>query len=504
MATSAESGPRTYGNFTPRRTKGLLGLSTVETLAAAIVAVIVLIAIIGNKWIFAGLVLLVGIVAVSLSVIKDKHGMSMRQRIGRRLGWWEDRLIRGRNSYRSGPVSQIPWGETRLPGVLAKSSVAEFHDGLGRPFALVEHTQPKDRAYTVILTSEPIGGSQVDEHQKDLWVARFGQFLAGLCDEPELQMAAITVETTPDTGYRMSRVVHDRMDDNSPEFARRVLEDTVEMSPTGSSVTRAYVALTFSAKTTYGSRMRTRDEVGTAIATKLPGLIEQISQTGAGNAEPLGLQPLCELARCCYDPAVASLFDRAHAEGKVPRLRWQDVGPAATDKSWDYLRHDSAVSRTWSMTVPPRMNIQSSVLRNLLDPKDNLLRKRVTMLYRPISPARSASVVDADLNTARFNSSTKKRSTARDDRQMAAAELIAQEEAEGAGLTNFGMVITATVGSEDELADANAMIENLAAGARIRIRPSYGAQDSAFAVGLPLGIVPWKYLKTAEVIQEHS
>ena len=64
------------------------------------------------------------------------------------------------------------------------------------------------------------------------------------------------------------------------------------------------------------------------------------------------------------------------------------------------------------------------------------------------------------------------------------------EEASGAGLVNFGLLVTATVQAEEDLARARAAVETtLRASARLRLRPVYGAQDSAFAAALPLGIV---------------
>ena len=80
--------------------------------------------------------------------------------------------------------------------------------------------------------------------------------------------------------------------------------------------------------------------------------------------------------------------------------------------------------------------------------------------------------------------------------EQGAAELTAEEEARGAGLVAFGMLVTATVADADLLDDpraavdaARAAVDNLAATARSQLRPVYGSQDSAFAAALPLGIV---------------
>ena len=78
---------------------------------------------------------------------------------------------------------------------------------------------------------------------------------------------------------------------------------------------------------------------------------------------------------------------------------------------------------------------------------------------------------------------------------MRAAAATASEEASGAGLVNFGMLVTATILDRADAPDARAAIDNLASASRLRLRPVYGSQDSAFAAALPLGLVLTKHVK---------
>ena len=87
-------------------------------------------------------------------------------------------------------------------------------------------------------------------------------------------------------------------------------------------------------------------------------------------------------------------------------------------------------------------------------------------------------------------------------RERDSAAATASEEASGAGLVDFGMLVTATVNSQGELPDAAAVVDNLAASARITLRPVYGSQDSAFAAALPLGLVLPKHLKVPAQVRE--
>lgn len=83
-----------------------------------------------------------------------------------------------------------------------------------------------------------------------------------------------------------------------------------------------------------------------------------------------------------------------------------------------------------------------------------------------------------------------------------AAAATASEEASGAGLINFGALVTATVLDAEHELDARAAVDNLAATARLRLRPVYGSQDSAFAAALPLGLVLSKHLRVPSELRE--
>jgi hypothetical protein len=283
----------------------------------------------------------------------------------------------------------------------------------------------------------------------------------------------------------------------------------VDTYPAGSATVTAYVSLTFSTAGRSGGRKRELEDVARDLANRLPGLTAGLNSTGAGAVRPATAQELCEVVRVAYDPSSARVFDEAHAAGETPELRWSDVGPAAAQAGWGWYRHDSAVSVTWSMTEAPRGEVFSSILADLVAPHPDVDRKRVTLLYRPLDAGRAARVVEQDKRTADFRASSSSRPTARTLADQQAAALTAEEEARGAGLIDFGMLVTATVADADLLDDphaaldaARAAIDNLSATARTQLRPVYGSQDSAFAAALPLGIVPSAHVSVPSEFRE--
>jgi len=496
MAARGSERARTYGNWRRPRSAGLgqLGLLGTGILMGGLVVVIITTAVFG---LVAALVLLAALAGFLGSLlVRDRHGKTGMQLVAVRVGWWRARAT-GSHLYRSGPLGQTPWGTFELPGLAAASTLSEGRDSYERPFALLH--VPATGHYTVVLATEPDGASLVDLEQIDLWVARWGEWLASLGDEPGVIAASVTVETAPDTGTRLRSEVAGQVDPHAPALARAVLTEIVDSYPAGSATVNAWVALTFSASSR-GQRKR-REEMARDLATRLPGLTQRLHGTGAGAVRPVSAQRLCEIVRTAYEPQTGRLIDDAHAAGSIPELSWSDVGPSAAEASWGRYRHDGAVSVSWAMSSAPRGEVHSSVLLKLLSPHRDVARKRVTVLYRILDAGVAARLVEADLRNADFRVASAQRPSARALSEQRAAHATAQEEARGAGLVDYGMIVTATVSDPAGLADAEAAIDNLAATARISLRRVYGSQDSAFAAGLPLGLVLPAHLKVPDQVR---
>jgi hypothetical protein len=489
---------RTYGNWRRPASAGIAGMGALGTGLMMGGLVVMIIALMIGGIVPAIVVSLMVGVGLLMLTTKDKHGKSALQRMSTRIGWQRAKMAR-HNIYRSGPVGRTAWGKFQLPGLLAASQLSEFQDSYGRPFALLHY--PSTRHYTVVINAEPDGASLVDEDQVDVWVAHWGQWLASLGHEPGIIAASVTVESAPDTGTRLRREVMQSMQEGTPPISRAMLTEVVQTYPEGSALVSARVALTFRGVDRSGKK-RNEEDMGRELASRLPALTQSLNSTGAGAARPVTAQELCETVRIAFDPASAVLIDEARSQGLAPDLSWTDVGPAAAQAYWDKYRHDSAWSMTWMMTQAPRGEVFSSVLSQLVGPHPDIDRKRVTLLYRPLDAATAARMVEADKRNASFRATASSRPSARSMAEARAAERTAQEEARGAGLVNFGMVVTGTVMTVEQIPDMVAAVDNLGATARVLLRPAYGSQDSAFAAALPLGLVLPSHLSVPAGLRE--
>ena len=474
---------RTYGGWRRPVSYGFLNLTLGQSLWALTGVGIVFILGLnrGITWAAGGAILLAAWGWVITT--KDKHQVNLIDRAEEKIVFGLNKA-KGNTVFRGGALAPTKKASQRLvlPGILSGCKVSEYVDSWNRSFALVEH--PNNTA-AVVIRLTPAGSNLVDQETVDIQVAYWGQWIGDLSNESGITGASITIESLPDPGGRLNREVTSRRAANCPQVAGEVIEGVLDES-TGSNQVRVWVTLTFSLAALGGRK--NKEIAGREIASRLPGLTQGLVAAGGGATHLVTVNELARLVRSAYDPDSEELFDQALAAGQTINLDWDQSGPVFAQADFSSYRHDGAVSRVWTMTCPPRGAVQSAVLSRLLEPNRDVQRKRVTILYQPMDAAKAPSVVERDLNHARANAAGA-RPSARSINELAAASEVASEEASGAGLVDFAMIITATT-TPDHLEDTSVTVNALSAASRLLIRPAYGAQDSGFALGLPLGLHP--------------
>lgn len=491
----------TYGNWRRPQSPGIAGLGLLGTgiLLVGMLSVVVLLAIS-----VLAAVVGVGVLAIALTplIYRDRHGRNGVQKMTALLAWAAGGP-RGWRTYRSGPFGRNPTRRFSLPGLAAAITATDAVDAWDRPFVLLHH-RATAHVSTVIDTA-PDGNALVDQETVDQWVAHWGAWLASLGQETGLVGASVTVETAPDSGTRLQREVEAHLDPGAPALAQHVMREIVQSYPAGSASISCRIALTWSRYGAFGGPKRSLREMAIEIGNRLPGLTAPLAAAGGGAAEPMTSASLAAAVRLAYDPSVHALVEELGAAGVG--VDWADAGPVAQEEMADHLWHDGATSVTWAMSQAPRGVVYSSVLAKLLAPHPDITRKRVTLLYRPHDSAHSAELVERDRRDALFNASGGRRRvvSARSSHSVQAAEQAAQEEARGAGLVRFGMLVTATVmGQADtsRLRQIEAVVDSLATSSRVVLRRAWGSQSSAFLAALPLGLVLPAHLRVPAGLRE--
>ncbi|MEE1652165.1 SCO6880 family protein [Brachybacterium sp. J144] len=482
-----------YGNLTAPGMQGLFGIPLPLFLASLAALVITLFLFVLAEW-WVGL--LAGVVCAVLmapAAIRVRHGRTLYQRLGLGLAGRRARAS-GANRLVAGPAGRTADGTFRLPGIAAQSEVSDHLTAFGLPFAVVRI--PSTDHYSVVLEAHPTGNDVVDQQVVDSQVAQWAAWLTLLGQEDGIVGASVTVETSVDSGLRLRRSVLTPVHDEASEFGKAVAGEVAGGFGASMPAISTRVTITFSGKVE--GKSRPKAAVVEDIANRLPELMDGLGATGAGShVRPSTSQDLTDYVRTAYDPSVAADIERARA-GEGTGLSWHDAGPAFHEVAFDHYLHDRAVSMVWTLGGLPRGTFYDTSLKQMLSPDKRVARKRVTLLYRPIPASRTSSVVDRRERNATMVSTTGRTKRGANTAAARASQQTADEEAAGAGLVLFGMVVTATAlnssgdlsrATAEDLKGARQMITSQSAKARLRLRVALNSSDSAFVAGLPLGIV---------------
>ena len=495
--TAERAGVSTFGNWRRPASPGLLGLGLLGTLALLAGLIVTIVLTLFSRP--AAIVWAVATVAFLVPVSIRRDGRSGWSRLLARLAWARGRRRRA-HLYRSGIVGVVSTGRHTLPGVAAATELLDSVDAYDRPMGLIH--VPSSGHYAVVLRCDADGAGLVDPEQVETWVAAWGLWLANLAHEPGLAGATVTVETAPDPGTRLAAEVSATVRPDSPRLARAVMSEIVASYPTGSSSISTRVQLVYRAGGPGG--VAGAEAMAVELGSRVPVLAGTLATTGAGVATPMSAAEIAETVRVGYDPAAALLIDAARAEGDRcgPGIGWADAGPVAAQEAWDHYRHDSGVSSSWVMSQAPRGTVLSGVLSRLVGPHPDIARKRVTLVYRPHDPGTAAQLVEADVRSAQFLATSRRQGSARDDLALRSARQSAAEEAAGAGVVRFSLLVTLTVDQPGQRQHAERVLEGLGATARLQLRRAWGAQAVTFAAGLPTGIILPEHVRVPTVVRE--
>ena len=407
-------------------------------------------------------ILVVGMGVILVLAIRDREHRNMVDRAVEKRTWMAAQRT-GANLYRSGLLAPIDGGKAMLPGILSRVGLTSALDGLGGEFCLVRHAHTGE--YSLLLSCQPQGASLADDDVEDSYVASWAGLMESLASETGVTQLAVTVDTAPDSGVRFRRTLSKRIVEDAPELAARAMAQIMDQYAAGGASNDVTLTLTFR-YTDRDGRYLEAGEAARRISLLLPSIREQIAQAGGGAARALGMEEITRMVRVAYDPAAQETIEES--------------------------AHESGLSRTWEMVDPPQSNVTADTLTRLLSPLADCDRKRVTVLYRMLPPDKTMFMAEQNRQKAANQVSQEKRATVRSMSQIGKANRQAVETNQGAVMVFFGMLVTVTVSRGEQesqrLEAASRAVEQAAGGAKIDLRPCYGAQDTGFAASLPLGL----------------
>ncbi|WP_280459506.1 SCO6880 family protein [Nocardia carnea] len=474
---------RMYGRWERPRSAGFFGLTWgVSLLGLALVIAVMATFTLTRSPSIAGVVLAFSVVVfVPMAVVRNG-----------RTGWeiaalWIQFAFsrsRGELVYRSGRFARIP-GVARLPGLLADSRLAEYETPGGRRFAMV--TVRRSSHYTVIVRVIPRGKELVDQAQIDGWVQAYGDFLATQSRSGEVVAVTSVLDNVVETRLKQSREVARLVRSDAPEFARSVMREAV--ADTGGVGVRIEARIAITYRGIGRGRIRGDEaEQAREIGQRLQGVLSHMARAGLAGT-PLQAWEALGLVRTRYD--LASQRDVEIAGADITGTQsWDSVGPLAHEDRWDQYVHDGARSITWEMDAAPRGAVMETVLEELLRPRPDVPRKRVAIVYRLHSAGEATQLVDSDFRDAVAAEQTERGiATASARIRVGNTQAAREEQARGAGLTRFGLLVTVTDHLDGDLPGIEASVQGMAAASRLSVRRCYGSQAAAFAASLGIGLI---------------
>lgn len=390
-----------------------------------------------------------------------------------------------------------------LPGVLAPLRILTATDGTGADIAVLHH--PHARTFTAVAAVDSAGLGLLDPDRAEAKVQAWGEVLASLCTEDQpVARVQFASRTVPQTAGALRTWHTDHLDPAAPLASVMANEALLATAAPATCHRRTWLAVTLDARRTATAiRAAGGGEAGACrvLEQQVRALRPLLAGAGIAVTHWLDVPELCEVLRTGFDPHAAGGLDarRAEAEQQITHGEQPAVpagvdpslaGPAAAETSWSAYQHDGAFSVSYAVHAWPLSPVYATALASLL--ADATHRRSFSFLIEPLGPRTAQKAVMVE----RTKREVGIRLRARTGQAVSATEQVAldraaaqdTEHAHGSGLCRFTGYLTVTVDEPHELADACAQAEAGAALVGIELRRMYGAQDTGFAMTLPVGL----------------
>lgn len=401
--------------------------------------------------------------------------------MGRLAGRWRWR----------GALPLLPYeatDEVDMPPVLEGLDVVELGEGHER-IAVVR--DERNARLTAVL---PVGGEEfagaAGEHQ-DALLAGWGEVLAQHAgSDAGVVQVGWSQHIRPsnlDAHRRWVSGLAEPGDQDEPAcMAYGELVDEVEQQ----AATHDTVVWATVAGAEISGRGRLLDRAAAQLPVAVDGLVRGLRDASLTVGPPLAAHALWRLLRLRCDPTptarTGSALSLAQRTGVLGPANGR---PLAMETSWDSVRIDGAVHRSYWVEAWPRRPVSAGWLQGFLVSGESMA---MTVIHRPVDPRRSHRRIDSQLVKLGAHRARKeersRRVTETDRRTEQSVHDLEAELASGYAETVYLGLVTVTAPSADELDDRCHRTEHAARSAQLGLRVLHGRQDVAWAASLPLGL----------------
>ena len=374
-----------------------------------------------------------------------------------------------------------------LPGVLSTLKVRDEVDGLGNPVQLLHHTRADQLSVTI--ESAPAGISMNTQAKTTDLVTNYAAWLSSLSGENGLRGAQVVIDSVFESAAPLAESILSNLKPDAPEVAQQIARESAGMLPEKVAHVRAYTTLGYKIS-------ELADDVDGAAAevlSMIPRHLKALSAAGAGVSQVMADADYADMLYTAYDPRRNAEVAQEIKDDIRAYRSFEGAGPAYFNSSHPrVVFHDGVASMTIMMTEPSKSKITDHSFEKLFAPNRNFLRKRVSLIYRPVPASAQHARVNNASRATTTEVSSKKRRTAFDKKKKAAAEAAMQQAAEGAVIQEWALMVTVTF-EPNRAAQRTAENELKALMGGLKWCFADFSADAAFHQTLPLGLFPWAY-----------
>ncbi len=374
-----------------------------------------------------------------------------------------------------------------LPGVLSTLRVRDDVDGLGNPVQLLHHTRADQLSVTI--ESAPAGISMNTQAKTTDLVTNYASWLSSLSGENGLRGAQVVIDSVFESAAPLAESILSNLKPDAPAVAQQIARESAGMLPEKVAHVRAYTTLGYKIS-------ELADDVDGAAAevlSMIPRHLKALSAAGAGVSQVLADADYADMMYVAYNPHRNAEVAQEIKDDIRAYRSFEGAGPAYFNSSHPrVVFHDGVASMTIMMTEPSKSKITDHSFEKLFAPNRNFLRKRVSLIYRPVPASAQHSRVNNASRATTTEVSSKKRRTAFDKKKKAAAEAAMQQAAEGAVIQEWALMVTVTF-EPNRAAQRTAENELKALMGGLKWCFADFSADAAFHQTLPLGLFPWAY-----------
>lgn len=374
-----------------------------------------------------------------------------------------------------------------LPGVLSTLKVRDEVDGLGNPVQLLHHTRADQLSVTI--ESAPAGISMNTQVKTTDLVTNYAAWLSSLSGENGLRGAQVVIDSVFESAAPLAESILSNLKPDAPAVAQQIARESAGMLPEKVAHVRAYTTLGYKIS-------ELADDVDGAAAevlSMIPRHLKALSAAGAGVSQVLADADYADMMYVAYNPHRNAEVAQEIKDDIRAYRSFEGAGPAYFNSSHPrVVFHDGVASMTIMMTEPSKSKITDHSFEKLFAPNRNFLRKRVSLIYRPVPASAQHARVNNASRATTTEVSSKKRRTAFDKKKKAAAEAAMQQAAEGAVIQEWALMVTVTF-EPTRAAQRTAENELKALMGGLKWCFADFSADAAFHQTLPLGLFPWAY-----------